>query len=630
MRVRVFLSLVAAAFAAAVLVSASGAGALRVAKGGVIDVSTRTAVVGYLRSIHVDPRGLVIQRGVRNYAGSHCPGSGWSCTSTTHPVVQVAAAGGENTFSCSTPSCAVVQVAAKALATNTAKCLKTTGLGQSCTISQSSSSGDNVAIVYENATKSSGLTQTASSTASITQQTSGAFNNTACVRQDINIDGSTVGKKGSPVAVTLEAHQDVTIKQDALGTGANSAAQSATPGGMCTGTAVAQNQTLTSTATGSGAVTQNENAANNGANLTIDIEQNQGSAHGVGAGANTANFAQMNTLKAIANSPAGPVAQTQSSANGGLLGTINQDSTGVSTAVATQTETQCEDAAQTGLTTCDSADPDASEAPASLTQTQFGPVQKGVGTATQTGNGGDTFTVTQSSKQDNDTGSGQTNVVHGDCQTAGTCTVNQSTDINGTPSSNTQSGQDVNTSTNCTGSTCTTPQIHFDGSPGTNAPPSTLGPYEMTAFGTDSQPVCPNEGSIVSGVVDPAGTIGFSQALSHDLIGQCWATWSNGYTGDVYDTFNSGSAEPTQVTITLPAGTNAFYFYAEPQQFSVFSVEATAQDGTTSGPIDVQGEGGAQYFGFYGTGGATLSSITVTTADPTGFAVGEFGINTGS
>jgi hypothetical protein len=430
------------------------------------------------------------------------------------------------------------------------------------------------------------------------------------------------------VTVTLEAHQDVTIKQDATGNGANSAQFAATSSGACdTSQALTQNQTLTSTATGSGSISQSENAANNGANVTIDIEQNQGSGHGVAAGTNNATFVQTNTLKAIANTPSGPVAQTQSSVNGGLLGTINQDSTGISTASATQTETQCEDAHTSVSASCDHA---ISDPPGySLTQTQFGPVQKGVGTATQTGNGGDTFAVTQSSTQDNDTGSGQTNVVHGDCHTSGNCTVNQSTDINGTPSSNTQSGQDVSTSTNCTGSTCTTPEIAFDGSPGTEAPPSTLGPYEMTAFGPDSQPVCPSEGSIVSGVNDPAGTIGFSQPLSHDVIGECWATWSNGYSGDVYDTFNAASATPTQVTITLPAGTNAFYFYAEPQQFAVFSVQATAQDGTTSGPIDVQGEGGAQYFGFYGTGGATLSSITVTTADPTGFAVGEFGINTG-
>jgi hypothetical protein len=40
----------------------------------------------------------------------------------------------------------------------------------------------------------------------------------------------------------------------------------------------------------------------------------------------------------------------------------------------------------------------------------------------------------------------------------------------------------------------------------------------------------------------------------------------------------------------------------------------------------VNGNGGARYFGFYGVGGATVSSITVTTNDPLGFAVGEFGI----
>ena len=80
---------------------------------------------------------------------------------------------------------------------------------------------------------------------------------------------------------------------------------------------------------------------------------------------------------------------------------------------------------------------------------------------------------------------------------------------------------------------------------------------------------------------------------------------------------------------TLPAGTKAFYFYAEPQQFALLQIQATAQDGTTSGPIDVQGFAGAQYYGFYGTGASTLSSITVTTTDPTGFAVGEFGINGG-
>jgi hypothetical protein len=123
-------------------------------------------------------------------------------------------------------------------------------------------------------------------------------------------------------------------------------------------------------------------------------------------------------------------------------------------------------------------------------------------------------------------------------------------------------------------------------------------------------------------VSDPAGTIAFSQPLNHSTVGNGWATWSNGYTGDVY-----WNADGSAITITLPAGTNAFYLYAEPNQFAMFNVQATAQDGTTSGPVQVNGLGGAQYFGFYGTGGAKIATITITTNDTTGLAVGEFGIN---
>lgn len=474
MRARVLFSLVGALIAAVTLVSASGAATTKTQKVVRIDVSTRAAVVHYLRSIHVNPTGVVIQHGTRNYAGPSCPGKGWSCTTTTQPVVQVASAGGRNTFDCTTASCAVVQVAAApTVAPNTAKCIRTTGLSQSCTISQSSSTKDNLAIVYENAVKASGLTQTASSTASIAQQATGASNsNTACVTQNIDVTGSTVAKNGTPVNVTLEAHQTVNITQDATGNGTNDAQSGASSGGTCSGGAIAQSQKLTSKATGSGSVTQNENAANGGANMTIDIEQNQGVGNGVAGGPNHAVFNQTNTLTAIANSTAGPISQTQSSVNGGLLGTVNQDSSGLSTATTTQTETQCEDAAQTGRASCDTADSDASEAPASLTQIQYGPVHKGVGQATQTGNTGDLFTVNQTSTQDDDqgTGSQQTNVVQGDCHTSGDCTVDQTTNIDGQTNTNTQSGQDVSTTTNCTGSDCTstgggpTPTFTWEGS----------------------------------------------------------------------------------------------------------------------------------------------------------------------
>lgn len=175
--------------------------------------------------------------------------------------------------------------------------------------------------------------------------------------------------------------------------------------------------------------------------------------------------------------------------------------------------------------------------------------------------------------------------------------------------------------------------VVFVSAPGTSAPPATLGSkssmlYSMVPFGPDSQAV----GATVSGVTGPTeslspsgtattGNLGFAPALEHCLVGGCWATWSNSYAGDVYVTSSQS------ITITLPAQANAFYFYAEPNQFMTFTMTATTSNGTTSGPISVAGFAGAQYFGFYTTGSSPLSTITVTGSDPTGFAIGEFGIS---
>lgn len=157
--------------------------------------------------------------------------------------------------------------------------------------------------------------------------------------------------------------------------------------------------------------------------------------------------------------------------------------------------------------------------------------------------------------------------------------------------------------------------ITFDGSPGTGAPPSTLGPYTMTRFGADPRPL----ERAVSGVAVPSGngTVGFTPILEHVRVGNGWSGWSNGYTGDVYTVGSS-------VTFTLPAGTNAFYFYAEPDLFATLEITATAQNGTTSGPVPVNGNAGAQYFGFYTDGSVSLKSIQADSQ--TSFAVGEFGI----
>jgi hypothetical protein len=165
-------------------------------------------------------------------------------------------------------------------------------------------------------------------------------------------------------------------------------------------------------------------------------------------------------------------------------------------------------------------------------------------------------------------------------------------------------------------------QVYFDGTPGTAAPPSTLGPYTMTPFGPDSR----NLGSSVNNVPLPAGVscggqLGFSTYLDHVRIGQGWATWSHNYKGDVY--WTNGSS----VTLTLPDGTGAFYFYAEPNNFSTFTIEAITADGTSSGPIPVTGNSGAKYFGFYTTSTSPLSTIKITVENGAqGFAIGEFGI----
>jgi hypothetical protein len=193
-----------------------------------------------------------------------------------------------------------------ALVTNTAKCIKTTGVTQACSISQTNATADNVAIVVEITTKASGLTQTASHTAQITQQATGASNsNTACILQDVAVDGTTsaAAKKGAPVTVTLNAHGSISVVQDAHG-GPNTV-KGSTAAGDCAVNSLTQKQTLTSSATGSASVAQNQNATDAGANVLLDIEQNQSTGFfGSATGSNNAAFSQTSTLSAIANTQA--------------------------------------------------------------------------------------------------------------------------------------------------------------------------------------------------------------------------------------------------------------------------------------------------------------------------------------
>jgi len=451
-----------AVVAAVALISSAGASTAAPPITKKIDLSTRGAVVKYLSSIHVDPKRVVIQRGLRNYAGSSCPGAGWTCTSTSHPVVQVASTAGRNVFQCASSSCAVVQTAVTALATNTAKCIKTTGISQSCSITQTSATANNQAIVVQTATKLSGLTQSASQTARITQKATGgsevANSNTACVLQTTTIEGSTVAKRGMPVTVTLDAHQSISIEQDSLFGGNTVKKATAAGGGTCGSDTLTQDQSITSKASGSGAITQKQNAAAGGPNMLLDIQQNQSSGFlGTATGQNTSAFSQTSTLTAVATTPAGSVTQTQSSLAGGLQATVNQFSQDnnapgpANTSTAIQDEVQCEHAQASGPQTCDTPNPPTY----TFTQTQYGPVHC---CSEQANDPDDVFTINQSSTQDNDLGQdqNQSNNMQADCSTSGTCAATQTTTVDGTTTTNAQTGSDVHAETNCTGSECTT------------------------------------------------------------------------------------------------------------------------------------------------------------------------------
>jgi hypothetical protein len=159
------------------------------------------------------------------------------------------------------------------------------------------------------------------------------------------------------------------------------------------------------------------------------------------------------------------------------------------------------------------------------------------------------------------------------------------------------------------------PHLAFDGTPGTGTPPKKLGHYKMHTFAADSSSC----GTAESTLAGPTGPVGFSPSLTHQVVGTCaWASWSNGYTGDVYVTTGSS------VTLTLPAPTKAFYLYVEPEEFTTFTVTVSSAT-TTSGPVSVNGDAGATFFGFYATRG-DMTSVIVSCTDPDGFAIGEFGI----
>jgi len=165
--------------------------------------------------------------------------------------------------------------------------------------------------------------------------------------------------------------------------------------------------------------------------------------------------------------------------------------------------------------------------------------------------------------------------------------------------------------------------IVFDPGPGTGPPPAVFNKFVMRTFEPDPTALLTPTTSLPS-PAQCGNDLRFNTPALHLKVGQGWETWSHGYTGDVYTYFDQ-----TAAIILLPQGTRAFYFYTEPNVYSNYTAEAIADDGTTSGPITIQGYAGARFIGFYVSGSQCLLKTIKITYPPAagGFAIAEFAIS---
>lgn len=156
---------------------------------------------------------------------------------------------------------------------------------------------------------------------------------------------------------------------------------------------------------------------------------------------------------------------------------------------------------------------------------------------------------------------------------------------------------------------------------GTSTPPTvTVNGITFTPFPADPNPISVSTAAVASPL---SGQVALSPSLLHQTIGDGWATWSNGYTGDVYTDYSG-----LQFTLTLPALTTAFYFYAEPNDFGLHNISAEANGVFLN--QDILGNSGASLFTFWTDGSVYLNTITITADQSSdGMGIGQFGIGNG-
>ena len=233
------LGVLAALGAAAIAVPGSGAGTG-------LPLSTNQQVYTYLASIGVDPTGVVIQRGLRNYAGPDCPGPGWTCTTAT-AVVQIAPAGGENKVDCpqfrgggDDDEVLVVQNANGG--NNNVRCYQeshdTPAAALTFPFTQTNTTGNNFLDVDQRIFQDEGSSQKATTTANLAQETDFGDNHLH-LSQTIKQDTSETSVSGTQ---SQTGDLDTNIDQDAGNNNYADFVQRLDQNGTASGDGVSQSQ----------------------------------------------------------------------------------------------------------------------------------------------------------------------------------------------------------------------------------------------------------------------------------------------------------------------------------------------------------------------------------------------------
>ena len=121
----------------------------------------------------------------------------------------------------------------------------------------------------------------------------------------------------------------------------------------------------------------------------------------------------------------------------------------------------------------------------------------------------------------------------------------------------------------------------------------------------------PNFTDVTSVSLNGGGSLAFGAPVNIRTLGDGWATWSGGYTGQVLFTQGALSLNVDMLGLT------ALGFEAQPNPFSVHQIIMTLSSGEVLFQ-DVDGNGGAKFFGYVG---AVSSLVISSTAD---FAIGNF------